>query len=110
MLSAAVQIAVAPYGYLCAPIPRPGCLTFQLLFSQTDDGMRFCDETKRVTHVKNKPIDPDAKYAIVVTLIHLQVNERAVPITLLRVMMRHQAIRGCQVNAMMLTILSCVLP
>ena len=61
---------------------HPFPLTFPLLLAQTDDGMRFCDETKQVTHVKNKPIDPDAIYAIVVTLIHLQVNETAAPATL----------------------------
>mmetsp|Transcript_34608 Transcript_34608/g.98060 ORF Transcript_34608/g.98060 Transcript_34608/m.98060 type:complete len:704 (+) Transcript_34608:873-2984(+) len=41
-------------------------------FMQIDDGMRFCDKTFCVTHVKNKPIDYDKSYSIVVTLIHMQ--------------------------------------
>eukprot|EP00951_Prasinocladus_malaysianus_P029733 scaffold276144_cov53-Prasinocladus_malaysianus.AAC.1 len=41
-------------------------------FMQMDDGMRFCDETMRVTHIKNEPLDPDKMYSIVTTLIHLQ--------------------------------------
>lgn len=41
---------------------------------QMDDEMRFCEETMQVTHIRNEPIDMDATYSIVVTLIHLQVG------------------------------------
>jgi len=41
-------------------------------FMQMDDEMRFCEETMQVTHIRNEPIDMDATYSIVVTLIHLQ--------------------------------------
>jgi len=41
-------------------------------FMQIDDGMRFCEETRRVTHVKSRPIDLDATYLVAVTLIHLE--------------------------------------